>query len=142
MKFLRFAHKILEKAKNHQKVLSFQQQKTTTINIENLSQKEITLEDFSLAEGLYELASLLYEKKIKAFIQYKKINFSQESQKEIFFHMDYCNFDLQNIETTKDLYPAIQGILGYAHTLTDYYTGNSPYPTIDEINDLFASNNF
>ena len=139
MKFLRFAIKLLEKAKFHQKVLYFEKKTENAIPIEQQGSKEISLEDFSLAESLYELASTLYEKNIEKFNKFKENNFSPETQKEIYFHIHKCNFSLEHIKESMDLFPAISGILGYAHTLTDYYAGISPYPSKAEIEELFST---
>lgn len=139
MKFLRFAIKLLEKAKKHQKVLYFPKKNQNEISFEDQTQAEISLEDFSLAENLYELASYLYEKKIDKFLKCKNENFSTVVQKEIYFHAHKCGCSLDTINKDSDLFPAITGILGYAHTITDYYAGISPYPSKSEIEELFSS---
>lgn len=139
MKFLRFAKKLLQKAKKHEPVLIPINHNDTMITFREDSPQETSLDDFALAESLYEIASLLYTEQRETFQDTLTKNFSFATQKEISFHVHNCGGKISNIETESDRLKVIQGILGYAHTITDYFAGETPYPSIKEIHKTFSS---
>ena len=138
MKFLRFAKKLLQKAKRHEKVLTPSKNKGKTITLHQNSPQEISLDDFALAEGLYEIAALLFQGDIEDFKETLSKNFSFTSQKELSFHIHNCEGSLSNLHTKEERERVIQGILGYAHTITDYFAGETPYPSKEEIKNTFT----
>jgi hypothetical protein len=138
MKFLRFAEKLLEKAAKHEPVLIKSNKKENIIKFKENVPAEISLEDFALAESLYELAAILYQESEDAFNSSLENNFSESNRKEISFHISICNGFLGKLKTKEDKNKVIQGILGYAHTLTDYYAAVTPYPSLDEIDGMFS----
>ena len=66
-----------------------------------------------------------------------KEDFTLEMQKEIRFHVSKCKGILEKLSTKKDRMHSIQGILGLAHELTDYYLNNTPYPSAEEVHLTF-----
>ena len=138
MKFLRFARKLLEKAAKHEPVMIEAPKNENIIKFRENSPREISLDDFALAESLYELTSTLYDGSEEMFLEVLEKNFSEESRKEINFHVSKCSGSLSKIDQKQDREKVMQGILGYAHTLTDYYAGVTPYPSIKEIESLFS----
>ncbi|MCH9811271.1 hypothetical protein K0U07_00740 [bacterium] len=138
MKFLRFAKKLLQKAKKHEPVLTPSTNKGKTIAFHEDSPQEISLDDFALAEGLYEIAAILFQGNVKEFKETLSKNFSFSSQKELTFHIHNCNGNLSQLDTKEAQERVIQGILGYAHTITDYFAGETPYPSKEEIKSTFT----
>ena len=138
MKFLRFAKKLLQKAKKHEPVLSPKQNKGNTVTFHEDSPQEISLDDFALAEGLYEIAAILFAGNTKEFQHTLTKNFSFAAQKELSFHIHNCKGNLSFLETKEAQERVIQGILGYAHTITDYFAGETPYPSTEEIKNTFT----
>lgn len=139
MKFLRFAKKLLQKAIKHEPVLIKAQKEENIIKLRQSSPSEISLEDFALAESLYELAASLYENQANVFTEILEKNFSQNTKKEMIFHIKNCQGSLSLLKSKKDKQKVMQGIIGYAHTVTDYFASDTPYPSIDELDNLFSA---
>ncbi|MCH9616864.1 MAG: hypothetical protein SP4CHLAM5_01380 [Chlamydiia bacterium] len=139
MKFLRFAKKLLQKAEKHEPVLTPITTSSTMITFREDSCGEISLDDFSLAENLYEIAALLYEGKIENFEDILEKNFSRAMQKEMSFHVSNCGGKISLLSTPEQRLSAIRGILGYAHTITDYFASETPYPSIEEVDNTFSA---
>ncbi len=138
-KFLRFARACLAKAEKREPVLirGKNGRLKKVISIESFKSKEVTLEMFDLAEALYALAQLLYNEQMDEFQDSLKNSFSEETRKEIVFHLSMTRGCLDEVQSKEQRLRTIQGILGYAHELTDYYMDESPYPTIVEIHRIF-----
>lgn len=137
-KFIRFANICIQKAKNREPLvhpLNEQNvQKITQVSF--LSKKEPTQNAYLLGEELYVCARFLYKDDIESF--HKTLNdFPLDIQKEVTFHVQICEGSLQNIESEEEKLSCIQGILGYAHQLTDYFMSHEPYPTFVEIHEIF-----
>lgn len=137
-KFIRFANICIHKAKNREPLvhpLNAQNvQKITQLCF--LSQKEPTQNSYLLGEELYASAHSLYKDDYEAF--YKSINdLSPDVYNEIIFHIEKCEGSIENISTEENKLSCIQGILGYAHHITDYYLSHEPYPTFVEIHKIF-----
>lgn len=132
-KFIRFAKACLAKAEKGEPVIVKKR-----VSLESYQRPEVTPESYELAEQLYELAGLLYQGEIEEFLT-KFASFSSEDLK---FHIQNCGADLANLEKRSSQLHAIQGILGYAHLLTDYYTDTTPYPTLIEIHNTFEDLDF
>ncbi|MCH9621060.1 MAG: hypothetical protein S4CHLAM20_04740 [Chlamydiia bacterium] len=138
MKFLRFAKRLLSKAEKHEPVILKNEKKDSTIALREASPGEITLDDFALAETLYELANNLYEEKIDHYKEMLQNTLSSANQKELSFHVSNCGGKLSTLDTKEDQLKVIQGILGFAHTITDYYASETPYPSTEELTTLFS----
>ena len=138
-KFIRFARACLAKAEKQEPIISKSTQKRSknTVSLDNFRVKEASLDSLELAEMLYDLARVLYEEKYDEFKDSLEGNFSPSQQKEIGFHISKCFGNLQSINDQVVRLKCIQGILGYAHVLSDYYMGDTPYPTIVEIHNIF-----
>lgn len=139
MKFLRFAKKLLAKAEKREPVLTPIISSETMITFREDSPSEISLDDFALAENLYEAAAILFEGKTKAFEDVIEKNFSRASQKEMAFHVSNCGGKITNLSTPAVRSLVIRGILGYAHTVTDYFINETPYPSNTEIESIFSA---
>ena len=63
-------------------------------------------------------------------------------QKEIRYHVSNCKGSLETLEDPALRLKTIQGILGYAHDLADYYMDTTPYPTLLEIHGIFQDLDF
>lgn len=142
MKFLRFAKRLLLKAEKHEPVILKEEKQTNTITLSEGSKGEVSLDDFALAENLYELGALLYNEKIDEFNQRMKNTLSSASQKELFFHVHNCNGNLNDLSDESNRLKAIQGLLGFAHTVTDYYASETPYPSQKDFPELFSFEDF
>ena len=138
MKFLRFALKLLERAKLHQPVIIHSPSHEKKVKLQQSNPDEVSLEEFALAESLYELSEILYDGNIEKFTSTLEKNFSEGTKKELIFHIKNCGGDLKSLLSKKERKVAIQGILGFAHSITDYYINSSPYPEIQEIDTLFT----
>ncbi len=138
-KFIRFARACLVKAEKKEPVLvrGSDGRMRKVISIESFKSKHVTLEMFDLAENLYSLAKELYAENFDIFSQTLEQSFSDETKKEIRFHISVAKGDLKNLQNKETRLRTIQGILGYAHDLTDYYMDDSPYPGFTEIHSLF-----
>ncbi len=138
-KFLRFARACIAKAEKKEPVLirGKDGRLRKVISIESFKSKEVTLDMFDLAENLYALASLLYHENYDDFCATLASRFSEETQKEVLYHVSMTNGDLDNLTDKELRLRTVQGILGYAHDLTDYYTDDSPYPPITEVHKVF-----
>lgn len=139
MKFLRFAKKLLVKAEKHEPVLVSIPSSDTMITFREDSCGEISLDDFALAENLYEIAALLYEGKVESFEETLEKNFSRAMQKEMSFHISNCGGKIDLLQSPQKRLAAIRGILGYAHTITDYFINETPYPSIEEVDNTFSA---
>ena len=139
VKFIRFAIACIKKAKKQEPVMK-KKPFSRTISLESFYKKEISFDSLELAEWLYELAKLLYQKKENAF-QKAFQTCSENHQKEIVYHISLCGGTLLSLEEEKNRLCAVQGILGYAHILSDYYT-ETPYPSLEEIHDIFQDLHF
>lgn len=134
-KFLRFANNCLQKARQKRPLLEGQKNEKI-VEIKNFELKEVTKEDYQLAQDLYMLAQAVYSNKLKQFkSMFEKLDIG--AQKELHFHVHRCKGSLSEPEIKRDCKNTIRGILGYAHTLTDYYTSNSAYPCDQEILQIF-----
>ncbi len=138
MKFLRFARKLLVKAEKHEPVMVKSPSKEKTIQLRENAPGEISLEAFALAESLYELAAALFVGNIQSFEAMLEKNFSLTEKKELIFHLSNCQSNLSTFQTEMQRLKVIQGILGFAHTVTDYYSTETPYPSLDEVKTLFS----
>lgn len=138
-KFLRFARACIAKAEKKEPVLIRGQdgKLRKVISIESFKSKEVTVDMFDLGEELYALAALLYNEEFDKFCAMLAAHFSSDTQKEISFHVSMTQGDLDNLTDKSLRMRTIQGILGYAHDLTDYYTDDSPYPTLRDIHKIF-----
>lgn len=138
MKLLRFTRKLLTKAEKHEKVMVKSPSKEQTIQLRENAHNEISLDAFALAESLYELAAVLFEGNIKVFETMVESKFSQTEKKELIFHLINCESNLSSIQTKVQRLKVIQAIIGFAHTLTDYYATETPYPSLEEIQSIFS----
>ena len=120
-KFLRFAKRCIAKAEKQERVVA----KKSGVAL-NAFQYEASAESLALAESLYELAALVYQE--------KPFSIDGFDQKELAFHISVCKGDLNN---PKKRIESVQGILGYAHLLADYYMDHSPYPSKKEVRSIF-----
>ena len=143
-KFLRFARACLAKAEKREPVVirGTNGRLKKMISIESFQSKEVTLEMFDLAEALYQLAGFLYHHQLEDFDKMLKHSFCEASLRELRFHLSMTGASLEHLNTKKGRFFAIQGILGYAHEITDYYMDDSPYPTIVEIHRIFKDLDF
>ncbi len=143
-KFLRFAKACLAKAEKREPVLirGKDGRLKKVISIDSFKSKEVTLEMFDLAESLYSLAQFLYYEQVEEFHTLMKESFPEETTKEIRFHLSMTGGALDRIESKEQRLRIVQGILGYAHELTDYYMDESPYPSIVEIHRIFKDLDF
>lgn len=138
-KFLRFAHACIAKAERHEPVLvrGKDGHLKKVISIDSFQSKEVTLEMFDCAEELYALASFLYHEDIDNFRKQLEKVLPEDMRKELIFHLSVTNGDLELLDQRDQQLLVIQALLGYAHTLTDYYVYTSPYPPIAEIHRIF-----
>lgn len=138
-KFIRFARACIEKAERHEPVIdpTKLRRNKKVVDLEYFKHKEPSKEAYELAEALYGLAGLLYQEKIKEFQDSLEKDFSKETRQEIRFHVHTCHGNLDKTSTLEERLAIIQGILGYAHDITDYYMDNTPYPAIIEIHNIF-----
>ena len=135
-KFLRFANNCLEKARNH-KVLLPTKNSNKILDFCNFQVHDVSDDEYQLAQDLYILAESLYNNKIKEFhTLLKKLNPSV--LKELRYHTHTAKGSLQRFDTKKLRMNTVRSILGYAHTITDYYTSSSAYPSDKEIQEVFA----
>lgn len=143
-KFIRFARACIEKAEKHEPVIVRNKngKPKKVISLDSFRVKEASTESLELAELLYDLARVLYQQKFDEFEESFLKNFSEHQQKEIHFHISSCDGNLQSLENPVIRLKAVQGILGYAHDLADYYMDNTPYPTIIEIHHIFQDLDF
>ena len=140
---MRFANACIDKAEKHEPVLikTPEGKIKKVLHIEHFQRNEASVESFSLAEVLYELAGYLYHEDMEL---YKKTfnHFSDQEKQEIKYHVGACNGSLSKLDSLEDRLMVVQGILGYAHTLTDYYMDSSPYPSIVEVHKTFEELDF
>ena len=143
-KFIRFANACIAKAERREPVMirGKDGRLKKVISIDTFKSKEVTLDMFDLAESLYGLASLAYHNKIKEFKTTLTNSFSEETRKEIIYHVSMVEGSLEKMESKHDRIRVVQGILGYSHDLTDYYMDESPYPSIVEIHQVFKDLEF
>lgn len=134
-KFLRFAKMLIEKAEKKEMVLG--QVQKNIISLEHFQKPVVTQESYGIAEKLYELASLLYQENLEDFEKGVAENFTGETRKELEFHASQCEGNFNDLSDRKIQLRTIQGLLGYAHLLTDYYMDVTPYPTLVEIHEIF-----
>ena len=137
-KFLRFAKACIEKAERQEPVL-VPKSKTeqSVVSLKHYQKEETSVASFELAELLYALGASLYREEIDAFTHSLSNDFSDATLMEIRFHVHECGGDIKKIETHTERMHVIQGILGYAHKITDYYTNSTPYPSLMEIHHTF-----
>jgi hypothetical protein len=133
-KFIRFARACIDKAEKHEPLL--QKRASKAISLETARKNVAGPESTEVAEALYELAGLLYQEKMTEF-HTSLSHFAPATQKEIHYHISVCKGHLDLLSKKEERLKVIQGILGYAHLLADYYMDNTPYPTIVEIHHLF-----
>jgi hypothetical protein len=137
-KFLRFAKACIEKAERQEPVLVSKNVSTqNVVSLKNYQKEETTVASFELAENLYCTATFLYRDQTNEFIESLSNNFSDTTLMELRFHVQECGGDLQKLSTHEDRMHIIQGVLGYAHKVTDYYTDSTPYPSLVEIHHIF-----
>lgn len=138
-KFIRFARACIAKAEKKEPVMirGRDGKLRKVISIESFKSREVTLEMFDLAENLYALASLLYAEKLDEFCANLASRFSEETQKEVIYHVSMTGGDLDQLSDKELRLRTVQGILGYAHDITDYYTDDSPYPPMREVHKIF-----
>jgi hypothetical protein len=143
-KFIRFARACLDKAERGESVIISKKgvRPKKSISIESFRLKEPSMEEFEVSELLYELASLLYKEKFDEFEIFLAETFSKEYQNDIKFHVGKCGGDLTKLSDKTLRMKTIQGILGFSHELVDYYLGETPYPTLVEIHNLFQDLDF
>lgn len=141
-KFIQFARACLLKAEKHEPVL-LKTKGGGTRKIISLERnlKETTLEDLDLAERLYEIARALYKNNDEEFLTSLRACSFEEMQ-EIIYHVSLMEGDLKKWKTKGDRLKIIQGLIGFAHILADYYLGESPYPSKQEIKALFTDLDF
>jgi hypothetical protein len=138
MKFLRFARKLLLKAEKHEPVIISSPSKERTIQLRENTPGEISIEAFTLAESLYELAGELFKGNIEIFQAMLEKNFSPSEKKELHFHLGNCKSNLSTFQTENERLKMIQGMIGFANIVTDYYSSDTPYPTIEEVKATFS----
>lgn len=136
-KFIRFARKLLDKAERHEPVIVKQERRENVVTLDHYRTKDVTLKSYELAEALYELARLLYVEETAKFESSFKEDFSESVQKELSYHVSMCGGQMKEYCEESARLLIVQGILGYAHELTDYYLDNTPYPNIEEIHLTF-----
>lgn len=136
-KFIRFAHACIDKAEKHEPVISNKTKSKTILKMASLENRDASIDSFDLAESLYSLAGLLYREDLDNFKKSLSRDFSDSSLKEIRFHIGECQGNISKIEKHEDRIRVIQGILGYAHKVSDYYMNSSPYPSLIEIHRIF-----
>ena len=143
-KFIRFARACIEKAEKHEPLItpSKRSKPKKSVSLDNFRVKDTSQESLALAELLYDLARVLYQEKFDEFEDSFLGNFSSSQQKDIHFHISTCKGNLQNLDDQTVRLKSIQGILGYAHDLADYYMGKTPYPSIVEIHNIFQDLDF
>lgn len=135
-KFIRFARLLLDKARRQETVLSDKpKSKKNVITLEE-PRHLTTTEEYTLAESLYELTGKLYAKKVDKF-KVLFFAFPIETQREMLFHISECEGSIEQIGKRKNDLKIIQGLLGFAHTITDYYASVTPYPSFQEIHQIF-----
>lgn len=139
-KFLRFAHLCLNKAMKKETVIKKRGQ--NLISLSHFQKVVVTPESFEFAEFLYELSSLLYQERIEDFQNKFELEISDQHKKELLFHITNCGGDLSSLAKRSSQLFVIQGILGYAHLLTDYFMDTTPYPTLVEIHTTFQDVDF
>ena len=137
-KFLRFAKACIEKAERQEPVLVPKNEgENHLISLKHYQKEEPSIASFDLAEILYSTASFLYREEIDSFTESLSHNFSDATLMEVRFHVHECGGDLKNLKTHPDRMRVIQGMLGYAHKITDYYMDSTPYPSLVEIHHTF-----
>lgn len=136
-KFIRFAHACIDKAEKHEPVISNKKRSKNVLKMSSLEDMDTSIDSFDLAESLYSLAGLLYREDLDGFAKSLSRDFSDSSLKEIRFHVGECQGDISKTERHEDRIRIIQGILGYAHKVSDYYMDSSPYPSLIEIHRIF-----
>ncbi len=143
-KFIRFARACIDKAEKHEPVVIVTKQGKSKIvvSLDSFREKETSQEKLDLAETLYDLARMLYQERFDDFEETLLNGFSLSQQKEIYFHVVSCNSNLSDLKNQTYRLKAVQGILGYAHDLADYYMGDTPYPSIVEIHNIFQDLDF
>lgn len=130
-KFLRFAKACLAKAERGEPVIVKKR-----ISLNNYQKVEVTPESYELAEQLYEIAALLYQGEVEEFNE-RFANLSDGAKNELKFHITICGGNLEKTKKRSDRLLIVQGLLGYAYFITDYYTDESPYPTMTDIHKTF-----
>jgi len=139
MKYLRYAKRLILEALNDEAFFIQSPSKEEIATFRERVPNEISLETFAFAENLYELASYLFQKNILAFESMLATHFSENEIKELIFHITLCESSLSKISKEGERLKIIQGILGFAHSVTDYYVNETPYPNIEEIKVLFST---
>jgi hypothetical protein len=135
-KFLRFANNCLEKARKNEPLIKGAHQEKI-IDFSTFKVKEVCKQDYQLAQDLYELAQMLYNASFEEFnALLEKLDIG--ARKELNFHIHTTNGALQNKSHGKILTNTVRGILGFAHTITDYYTSSTAYPSDKEIEAIFS----
>jgi hypothetical protein len=107
-----------------------------------LSEEEIDLACVDMAERLYDLGRMLYQELFAEFKSALLTGFSSWDRSEIRRHVSLCGGDLDLINNQSIRLKSVQGILGYAHILSDYYTGETPYPSMVEVHGIFQDLDF
>lgn len=130
--YLRFARECIDHAEQGR---LYPSKKITPLF--SLKDDEISQESYELAEAVYELAEMLYKQDFHSFQSYFKNNFSFAVQEELLYHVEVCQGNFYEADNPRQRMKVVQGILGFAHSLTDYYSGNTPYPRFEEIHETF-----
>ncbi len=143
-KFIRFARVCINKAEKGEAVIverSGGKIKLIVSLQDFFKNKEVTKESYEIAELLYELSMEVHYNNISNF---KKLieNFSKDTINEIKHHVKICGGDIDKVNTAANRTLIMQGILGYAHLLVDYYMDKTPYPTVPEIEEICSDVNF
>ncbi len=143
-KFIRFARACIDKAEKHEPVIakSLTKKNKTTISLDQFRVKEPSLDHLEVGELLYDLARLLYQEKYEEFRVALAGNFSVSQQRDIKFHIRACAGSFEDLNNQVVRIKTVQGILGYAHELADYYMGDTPYPSIVEVHTIFQDLDF
>lgn len=143
-KFIRFARACINKAEKHEPLIvpSKKGKSKKSVSLDNFRMKEASEDSLGLAELLYDLARVLYQEKFDEFEEAFLNNFSKDQQKEIQFHASKCSGSLTQLKNQTIRLKTVQGILGYAHELADYYLGDTPYPSLIEIHNIFQDLDF
>jgi len=142
-KFIRFALACIDKALRQETVVHNAGKKNDNlISLSHYGKAKVTPESFVLAEFLYELSAILYSEKIEEFQKKFNSELSEGHKKELNFHIKTCKGDINKLKSRSEQIFIIQGLLGYAHILTDYFMDDTPYPTIVEIHNIFQDVDF
>ncbi len=103
---------------------------------------EVDEANLALAEVLYDLGRKLYEEEFEDFSLSLRSDISTFDLLEIKRHVALCGGDLDLISHPSIRLKSVQGILGYAHVLSGYYTGETPYPSMIEVHGIFQDLDF